>query len=95
MGVDGGISRGPSEPFALSVLDMLSSRTHKLLGESEIDNENSVGISSVPDREVVWLDISVDDSSRVDILDSLDHLIGDHQNSFYGKLLVTFLEKLL
>ena len=84
--VDTGISGGTCEGFSVLVLDVLSIGRHELLGETEIDDENSVGVLSSSDGEVIRLDISVDDSSGVDVLDSLDHLLGNHENCLQGEL---------
>ena len=49
------------------------------LGESEVQNENPVTLVHISDSEVVWLYISMDYASRVDVLDSFQHLQGTHE----------------
>jgi hypothetical protein len=46
MSVDRSVSRSPGETLAFSVLNVLSLRTHELLGESEVDNKDPVGVSA-------------------------------------------------
>ena len=84
--IDRGVSGGSGQTLSLSVLDVDSGAAHELLGKSEVNDVYPVGVFAVSDREVVRLDVSVDDSSRVDVLDSLDGLVGNHENCFKSEL---------
>ena len=54
---------------------MLTIGTLVALGKTKIDDINGVlGSFGTANKEVVWLDISMDDSFFVDYFDSLDHL---------------------
>ena len=46
-------------------------------------------------QKVVWLHISVEEVTRVDELDSLQHLIGEHQHGFERKLPLAVVEEVL
>lgn len=98
MSINRCISSGSSESLAFPIFDMLSLGTHKLLGQSKINDEDSMSISSGPFSitkrpensnnqictygEIVRFDIPVDDSPGMDIFNSLDHLIGQHEDRF-------------
>ena len=41
------------------------------------------------DCEVVWFYVAVDDAAAVDILDALDHLVRQHEQSLHRELFVT------
>lgn len=82
MGRDRSITGGTGQTFAFTVLDVLSSGGHVLFGKTKIKDEDSVRVLVDPKSKVVWLDISVDNSARVDVLDTLDHLVGNHEDSF-------------
>ena len=47
------------------------------------------------DQEVVWLDISVQESILVHKLNSLQHLYGEHQNRFESKFPAAIFEQIL
>jgi len=93
MGGNRSVSGGTGEGLAFSVLDMVTGGTHELLGESEIDDVDSVGVLLDSDSEIVGLDVSVDDSSGVNVLDSLEHLVGGHQHGLQGELSAALVEK--
>ena len=61
---------------------MFSVRRHELFGETKVDDENSVSMFTSASSEVVRLDISVNDPSGVDILNTLDDLLSNHKDSF-------------
>jgi len=54
---------------------MLSFRIFVALGKTKIDNVDIVlGVGVAADKEVVWLDVTVDYTLLMDFLDSQDHL---------------------
>lgn len=61
---------------------MFSVSLYVSLGESEVENENLVAGFVESNTEVIGLDVSVDEMSVVDVFDSLDHLIDEHQDGF-------------
>jgi hypothetical protein len=50
------------------------------LSKSKVQNENFVGGFVQADTKVVWLDVTVDKVTIVDVFDSLNHLIDQHQH---------------
>lgn len=73
MRVDACISSGTSKVFALSERNVLSIRVLVAFGKTEIDDENVVFVSVVSsNQKVIWLDISVNDSLFVDLLNTLN-----------------------
>lgn len=68
---------------------MLPGRTHILLTEAKVEDVNPVSCTLAAHSEVVRLDIPVQDPFRVDELDPLDHLVGEHQYCFKGELFAT------
>lgn len=51
------------------------------LGQSEVNYLYSVLILGQSDQEIVWFYISVDKVVRMDVLESLQHLLSQHENS--------------
>jgi hypothetical protein len=94
MSVNGGVTSCASESFALPVLDVFSLGSHILLGESEINDEDPMSVLAFSNGEIVWLDISMDDASGVNVFDAFDHLIGAHEHSFERELLLAFVEQI-
>ena len=66
-----------------------------LLGETEINDIDLIASFSNAHEEIVWLDVSVDKVSRVNVLDSRDELIGEEKDSLEGELSVTEVEQIL
>jgi hypothetical protein len=90
---DGGVSGCTCQAFPLAVSNVFSGVVHIFLGKPEIYNEYPVAVLVGTDSKVVWFDISVDNSFGVDKLNSLDHLISDHQDGLEAKLLITEVEE--
>ena len=73
MSVDTCVSGGSCQILALTEWNVLAVRVFVALGETEIDDVDIVFVSVVAaDQEVVWLDVSVDDSFFVYFLNSLN-----------------------
>ncbi len=51
------------------------------LRQPEVNDVNIVLSLPYADQEVVWLDIPVQEQSRMDVLNPLNHLISKHQHS--------------
>ena len=72
MSVDTRVSGSSGQVLALSEGNMFTIGVLVTLGETEIDDENVVLVGvSATDQEIVGLDISVNDSLLVYLLDSL------------------------
>ena len=95
MGVDRGVPGGPCQVLALSVGYVLSIPLDVSFSQSEVDHEDLVAGFVETNAEVVWLDISVDEVSVVDILNSRNHLINDHEHGLEGELAEGVLEEIL
>lgn len=109
MGVEGGISGSTSQVLALSEWDVLVLRVLVALGQTEVDDVDVVlGGFSGSNQEVVWLDISVDNSLLMDLLNALDlkipwlvilsgliyHLMSNVQHCFQVKFAPALLEEI-
>lgn len=78
MGCNGGISGSSCQVLAILVRNMNALVVLVALGEPKINDVNIVPCSvSSSDQEVVGLDISVNESLFVHLLDSLDKLYGN------------------
>ena len=94
MGVQGGISSGSSKILTVFERDMLSVTGLVALSQPEIDNVDGVfGCFSSSCHEIVWLDVSVNDSFFMDNLNSLEHLYCNVKNSGEVKFSSALLEK--
>ena len=73
MGVDASVSRGSGQVLALSEGDMLAIGIFVAFSKTEINDEDVVLISVVPtDKEVVRLDISMDNTLFMNFLNTLN-----------------------
>ena len=62
---------------------MLSFRVLVTLSKSKIyDIDIVLCVLTASNQEIIWLDVAMDDPLFMYLLDSLNHLIGDMQNSF-------------
>jgi putative lipase involved disintegration of autophagic bodies len=94
--VQGGVSGSSSEVLSVFEWNMLSVTGLVALSQTKINNVDSVfGGFSSSSHEVVWLDVSVDDSFIVDYLNSLEHLNRNVQDSGEVKFSSALLEKIL
>jgi len=65
------------------------------LCETEIDDVYVVLFFADTNQEVVGLDISVKEVTRVHKLDSLKHLVCEHEDSFERELALAVIEEIL
>ena len=73
MGVDASVSRGSGQVLALSEGDMLAIRILVAFSKTEINDEDVVLISVVStNKEVVRLDISMDNTLFMNFLNTLN-----------------------
>ena len=61
------------------------------LGQSKVNHIDYVLLLAKTDQEVVWLDVSMQESTLVDELDALYHLDRQHQDRLVGELSATVL----
>lgn len=70
MGVDTGVTGGTSEVLVLAVGDVGAVLGKVLLGQAEVHDVEFVAAFTAAHEEVVGLDVSMEEVSGVDILDS-------------------------
>lgn len=91
MSVQTGVSRSSSQTFAVLIWNVLASaRVPVPLGQPKV---NDIGVMlplAYSHQEVVRFYVSVQVKARVNVLDSLDHLIGEHEYSFEAKFSTAF-----
>ena len=93
---DGAVAGGTGEVLALLVGDVLVGLgVAVLLGEAEVDDVDVVAALSGAHQEVVGLDVTVEEVLGVDVLDSSNHLIGEHQRALQGELSAAEVEEVL
>ena len=82
MGVDGGVAGRPRQVLPLSVGDVLPVSLNVPLGQSKVDEKNLVGGLVESYAEVIGFDISMQEMSVMDVLNSIDHLINKYEHGF-------------
>lgn len=92
--VDGGVAGGAGEVLVVLVGDVAAVEL-VLLGESEVDDEDGGALAVPADEEVVGLDVAVDETLGMDVLDPLQDLQADHDDGLQRKTLVELLEQRL
>lgn len=98
VGVDTHIARRPRQRLSLPVGDMLLRfGVSVLLGHSEVDDMDDIGRlgGGAADKEVVGLDIAIDQILLVDGLDAGKHLLGDHGDRLDGEATIAVVEEVL
>ena len=65
------------------------------LRQSEVNHVHVVLLLADANEEIVGLDITMEEVPRVDKLDSLEHLIGQHKHCFQGEFAFAVVEKVL
>ena len=58
------------------------SRVPELLRQTKVNQEEFVAMTSDSHQEVVGFYVAVDERLAMDVFDTADHLIGQHQNGF-------------
>lgn len=94
--VDRCVARRAGQVLAVLVGDVLALRIFKALGKPEINDVDLVfSLVRSSDEEVVWLDIAVDNSLLVHLLDAHQHLSRDQEDRLEVKLPLTRLKQIL
>jgi hypothetical protein len=98
MGVNAHISCGTGQRLPLPVWDvLLGLGVTVLLGHAEIHDVNNVRVFAVgtANKEVVRLDVTVDEVLLVNGLYTGQHLLGDHDNGLGGEAAVAVVKEIL
>jgi len=96
MGIDRSITGSTSQVLVLPIWNMeMSLRITVLLGQTKINNIDLVATLSNAHKEVVRLDITVNEGLGVDVFDTRDELIGEEQDGLQGELAVAEVEQVL
>mmetsp|Transcript_9826 Transcript_9826/g.27635 ORF Transcript_9826/g.27635 Transcript_9826/m.27635 type:complete len:294 (-) Transcript_9826:96-977(-) len=74
---------------------LLGLRVPVLFGQPEVDNVHLIGLLPQANEEVVGLDIAVDEILRMDVLNTVDHLVGQHEDRLQAELAVAETEEIL
>jgi len=92
--VDGSVTSSSGQVLVLSVWDVqVRLGVSVFLGKTKIDDVDLVAALSNAHQEVVRLDITMDEVSRVDVLDTRDELIGKEKDGLQAELAVAEVEQ--
>jgi len=95
MGVDAGIAGGSRKTLSLAVGNVAHGLGVKvLLGQTEINDVDNLGLRLQSNEEVIGFDVTVDEALLMDEFDALEKLVCDHQDSLNRELSTTKLEKI-
>lgn len=93
MGVHAGVTGSARERLVVLVWDVLTSFGVSVpLGQTKINYIDYVLLFTVADQEIVRLHVSVDKVIIVKELESLDHLVREHQGSLHGEFSLAVVE---
>ena len=96
MGVDGGITGSAGQILVLTVWDMeVSLWVSVLLGETEINNVDLVASLADAHKEIVRLDVTVDEGFGVDVFDAGDELVCQKKDGLQREFTVAEVEEIL
>jgi hypothetical protein len=95
--VDGCVTRSTRQGSPLALGNVLEgSGVSVSLGETEINAVDKVSVSSSSVRDKVgWLDVTVDQVAGVHEFDTLEHLIGNHEDGLEGESATALVELIL
>ncbi len=71
MSVNGGISSGSSQVFIILVRDVSTISCLILFRQSKINHENHVWLLLFPNQEIIWFDVSMEETLVMNVLNSL------------------------
>jgi hypothetical protein len=96
VGGDGSVSGSSSQVLALFAGDVLALTVFVALSEAEINNVDAIsGGVGAANQEVVGLDISMNDSLFMDLLNAANHLGANHADCLEVELALAGLEQVL
>jgi hypothetical protein len=84
-----------SQRLVISVRDVIACLgVFVALGEAEVDHETCVPLVIVSHQEVIRLHVTMQEVVRVQVLETGEHLISQHANSFQSESTSTILEQI-
>eukprot|EP00404_Azadinium_spinosum_P003825 CAMPEP_0180474618 /NCGR_PEP_ID=MMETSP1036_2-20121128/30768_1 /TAXON_ID=632150 /ORGANISM="Azadinium spinosum, Strain 3D9" /LENGTH=246 /DNA_ID=CAMNT_0022481937 /DNA_START=264 /DNA_END=1003 /DNA_ORIENTATION=- len=96
VGVDAGEAGSACQRGVLVVGNvLLGLRVAEFLREAEIYNVYKLGLWAETNYEIVRLNVPMDAVLRVDVLQAIDHLVGEHDNGLRGEAPIAECEKVL
>ena len=96
MRVHGCVTGCTGQILVLTVRDvLLRLGVAVLLGETKIDAMDLVRLLADADEEIIRLDIAMDEILGVDVFDTVDHLIRQHQHGLERELAIAEVEQIL
>ena len=96
MGAQARVPRSPCEALSVLVRNVLARLWISVpLGEAEVDCKYVMLSLANTNQEIIRFDVSVEVEARMDILDSLNHLVGKHQHSLESELSTALFEEFL
>jgi len=95
--IDGGVTGGTRQGSTLTLGNVLEgSGVTVSLGQTEVDTVDEVTVSTATISDKVgWLDITVDQVTRVHKFNTLEHLIRNHEDGLEGKTTSALVELIL
>lgn len=93
MSVDRSIPCSTCQVLSFSVRNVFSISLDVSLCQAEVQDKYLVTGFVQTNTKVIRLDISVNEVSVVNVFDSLDHLVDEHEHSFQGELSESLVEK--
>ena len=94
MGVDRSVSSSSRQVFVLSVWDVqVCLRVTVFLGETKVNDVDLVAAFADTHQEVVGLDVTVDEVSRVNVFDTGNELIREEKYRLQAELAVAEVEQ--
>lgn len=95
MGINGAVSCSTCQILSFSKGNVFAFRVLKALGKTKINDINIVFSGLITaNKEIVWFDITMNNSLIVNLLDSLIHLHSNMEDSSQVKLSSALLEKI-
>lgn len=85
MGVQRGITSGASQVFVISVRNVRPIFLKILFGEPKVDDVDFGRFFPSSNHKVIWLDIPMKVAFILNVLNSLNHLVTDHERGFEVK----------
>lgn len=96
VGVDGSVTGSTGKVLVLSVRDVeVGLGVAVLLGQTKVNNVDLVTALANTHKEVIRLDITVDEGLGVDVLDAGDELVREEQDGLQRELAVAEVEEIL
>lgn len=95
MTVQWGVSWGPLQWTVISVRNVFPVFLDILFWKSKVDHKHCGAMLIHSQQEILRLDVSMNELLLMKVLESLNDLDSNHNNSFEVELFIAFLEKLL